>query len=69
MDSFETHTWADFVVETTFLGTPTILMPFIINKKLAPNWFIIQAPLHMILGVAYPGIEQVCLEKHSMTKG
>jgi hypothetical protein len=27
MDSFDTCTWADFVVETTFLGTYTGLLP------------------------------------------
>jgi hypothetical protein len=26
MDSFNTHIWADFVVETTSLGTPTMLI-------------------------------------------
>jgi hypothetical protein len=29
MDSFETHTWANFVVQTTFLGIPTGLMPIV----------------------------------------
>jgi hypothetical protein len=27
MDLFDTCTWADFIVETTFLGTPTIHFP------------------------------------------
>jgi hypothetical protein len=29
MDLFDTCTWAHFIVETTFLGTPTIHFPFI----------------------------------------
>ena len=27
MDLFDTCIWADFIVETTFLGTPTIHFP------------------------------------------
>jgi hypothetical protein len=28
MDLFDTCIWADFIVETTFLGTPTIHFPY-----------------------------------------
>jgi hypothetical protein len=29
MDLFDTYTWADFIVETIFLGTPTIHFPLV----------------------------------------
>jgi hypothetical protein len=35
MDLFDTLTWAEILVKTTFLGTPTLIVP---KSKITENW-------------------------------
>jgi hypothetical protein len=33
MDLFDTLTWAEILVKTTFLGTPTLIVPMDLHTK------------------------------------
>jgi hypothetical protein len=47
MDLFDTLTWAEILVKTTFLGTPTLTVPNVFQET--KSLCVEEAPMHMLI--------------------